>query len=335
MFAMRLQKPGGLEHLRRFEVQSQAPGPGEIQVRIEASSLNYHDYAVASGQIEVEDGRVPLSDAAGTVTAIGEGVTEYEVGDAVLSCACPNWLDGEPTEQKLAGIVGEQVDGFAAQTVTRPYHSFTRAPIGYSAIQSATLPTAATTAWRGLIDQAGVQPGDVVLTQGTGGVSVFAVQFAKMAGCRVIATSSSDQKLEKLRLLGADEVINYRSTPDWGTHAFELTDGQGVDVVMEVGGAGTLPQSIRAIGIGGRISLIGVLAGYSGEISTVELLAKSAVLRGIAVGSRQNQLDMIRAIENCQIEPVTDAQYGLEDLADAFRYQESQQHFGKICINVS
>lgn len=335
MFAMRLQRPGGLEHLQRFEVRPRAPEPGEIQVRIEASSLNYHDYAVASGQIEVADRRVPLSDAAGTVTAIGEGVTEYEVGDAVLSCACPNWLDGEPTEQKLAGIVGEQVDGFATQTVTRPYHSFTRAPVGYSAIQSATLSTAATTAWRGLIDQAGVRPGDVVLTQGTGGVSVFAVQFAKMAGCRVIATSSSDQKLERLRLLGADEVINYRSTPDWGMEAFELTDGRGVDVVMEVGGAGTLPQSIRAIGIGGRISLIGVLAGYSGEIATVELLAKSAVLRGIAVGSRQNQLDMIRAIENCQIEPVIDAQYGLEDLTDAFRYQESQQHFGKICINVS
>jgi NADPH:quinone reductase-like Zn-dependent oxidoreductase len=205
-------------------------------------------------------------------------------------------------------------------------------PKGYTAEQAATLPCAALTAWRGLMVEARIKPGDVILTQGTGGVSIFALQFAKAAGCRVISTSSSDAKLEKLRALGADETINYKTTPDWASEALKLTGGRGVDVVVEIGGAGTLPQSISAVRVGGHISLIGVLAGFEGNVPTAALFGKNATLKGITVGSRAQQRDMIAAIEASNIQPVIDRTFPLEELAAAFRHQESQQHFGKICI---
>ncbi|MEQ8859062.1 MAG: NAD(P)-dependent alcohol dehydrogenase [Pseudomonadales bacterium] len=334
MRAIRLAKPGGLEKLAPADVEARAPGPGEIQVRVEASSLNYHDYAVVAGMIPVADGRIPMSDGAGTVSAVGEGVSEFKAGDAVVSCFFPNWQDGEPELGKLIGVPGDHADGFAAQTVTRPASAFTRAPRGYGAAQSATLTCAALTAWRGLMVEARIKPGDVVLTQGTGGVSIFALQFAKAAGCRVISTSSSDDKLDKLKALGADELINYKQTPDWSGRALQFTDGRGVDVVVEIGGAGTLPQSINAVCIGGHISLIGVLAGFAGEVPTAALFGKNAALKGITVGSRAQQRDMIAAIDANGIEPVIDSSFALEEIADAFRHQESQRHFGKICLDI-
>jgi NADPH:quinone reductase-like Zn-dependent oxidoreductase len=334
MRVIRLAKPGGLDRLMPAEIEARPPKPGEVQVRIEASSLNYHDYAVVSGMLNVADGRIPMSDGAGTVTAVGEGVAEFAVGDAVLSCFFPNWQDGGPEVRKLTGVPGDHADGFAAEMVTMPASAFTRAPRGFSAVQSATLTCAGLTAWRALMAEARIKPGDVVLTQGTGGVSIFALQFARAAGCRVIATSSSDAKLDRLKALGADELINYRETPDWASRAVELTDGRGVDVVVEIGGAGTLPQSIQAIRVGGHISLIGVLTGFAGEVPTAALMAKDATVKGIMVGSRAQQLDMIRAIEANGIEPVIDANFSLEGIADAFRLQESQRHFGKICLDV-
>ncbi len=334
MRAIRLAKPGGLDRLAPADVEPRAPGPGELQVRVEASSLNYHDYAVVSGMLPVAEGRIPMSDGAGSVSAVGEGVAEFAVGDAVVSCFFPNWQDGGPEVGKLIGVPGDHADGFAAETVTMPASAFTRAPRGYGPAESATLTCAALTAWRGLMVEARVKPGDVVLTQGTGGVSVFALQFAKAAGCRVIATSSSDDKLDKLKTLGADELINYRQTPDWADRALELTDGRGVDVVVEIGGAGTLPQSIKAIAVGGHISLIGVLAGFAGEVPTAALFGKNAALKGITVGSRAQQRDMIAAIEANGIEPVIDSHFKLADIADAFRHQESQRHFGKICLEI-
>jgi NADPH:quinone reductase-like Zn-dependent oxidoreductase len=334
MRAMRLAKPGGLDQLSAAEIQPRDPGPGEIQVRVEASSLNFHDYAVVAGMLPVDDGRIPMSDGAGVVTAVGEGVTAFAEGDAVLSCFFPGWQDGEPTLPKLIGVPGDHADGFAAQSVTRPATGFTRMPKGWSAAQAATLTCAGLTAWRGLMAEARIKPGDTVLTQGTGGVSIFALQFAKAAGCRVISTSSSDEKLERLAALGADELINYRSTPAWGKRALELTDGRGVDVVVEIGGAGTLPQSIEAVRIGGHISLIGVLAGFAGEVPTAALFSRNATLKGITVGSRAQQEDMIRAVEVSAIAPVIDATFPLEQLADAFRHQESQKHFGKICVEL-
>jgi NADPH:quinone reductase-like Zn-dependent oxidoreductase len=209
---------------------------------------------------------------------------------------------------------------------------FTGIPKGYSAEEAATLPCAALTAWRGLMVEARIKPGDVILTQGTGGVSIFALQFAKAAGCRVISTSSSDEKLEKLRALGADETINYKTTPEWSQEALKLTGGRGVDVVVEIGGAGTLPQSINAVRVGGHISLIGVLAGFEGNVPTAALFGKNAALKGITVGSRAQQRDMIAAIDASGIKPVIDRTFPLAELADAFRHQESQKHFGKICV---
>jgi NADPH:quinone reductase-like Zn-dependent oxidoreductase len=335
MKVIKLAKPGGLDKLALAELHARPPGPGEIQVRVEASSLNYHDYAVVTGMLPVADGLIPMSDGAGTVMAVGEGVTEFAPGDAVVSCFFPNWQDGAPDLRKLTGIPGDHADGFAAQTVTRPATAFTRTPRGYSAAQSSTLTCAALTAWRGLMVEAVIKPGDVVLTQGTGGVSIFALQFAKAAGCRVICTSSSDAKLDRLQAMGADELINYKDTPDWAGRALELTDGRGVDVVVEVGGAGTLPQSINAVCIGGHISFIGVLTGFSGEIPTAGLLGKNITLKGITVGSRAQQMDMIRAIEANGIEPAIDSSYPLAGIAEAFRHQESQQHFGKICLDVA
>ncbi len=334
MHAIRLEKPGGLDRLRLAHIDPRPPGPGEIQVRVQASSLNYHDYAVVSGMLTVADGRIPMSDGAGTVTAVGDGVTDFAVGDAVVGCFFPSWQDGEPEPAKMVGVPGDHADGFAAETVTMPAAAFTGLPAGYDARAAATLPCAALTAWRGLMVEAGIQPGDVVLTQGTGGVSVFALQFAKAAGCRVISTSSSDAKLDRLRELGADELINYKDTPDWAGRALELTGGRGVDVVVEIGGAGTLPQSIKAVRLGGHISLIGVLAGFAGDIPTAALFGKNATLKGITVGSRAQQRDMIRAIEVNGIEPVIDSTYPLEDIAAAFRHQESQRHFGKICLDI-
>jgi len=334
MRAIKLAKPGGLDNLGPADAAAVAPGPGEIQVRVAASSLNFHDYAVVSGMLQVADGRIPMSDGAGTVTAVGEGVDEFAEGDVVVSCFFPNWQDGEPQLRKLLGVPGDHADGFAAESVTGPARAFTRAPANYTAAQSATLTCAALTAWRGLMVEARVKPGDVVLTQGTGGVSLFALQFAKAAGCRVISTSSSNAKLDKLQALGADELINYRETDDWAGRALELTGGRGVDVVVEIGGAGTLPQSIKAVRVGGHISLIGVLAGIEGTVPTASLFSKNATLKGITVGSRAQQIDMITAIEANGIEPVIDSSYPLEQLADAFRHQESQRHFGKICVEV-
>ena len=280
MQAMKLARPGGLDNLALAGIEARAPGAGEIQVQVQASSLNFHDYAVVAGMLPVEEGRIPMSDGAGVVTAVGAGVTEFAVGDSVLGCFFPAWQDGDAELPKLIGVPGAQVDGFAAQTVTMPASMFTGIPKGYSAEEAATLPCAALTAWRGLMVEARIKPGDVILTQGTGGVSIFALQFAKAAGCRVISTSSSDEKLEKLRALGADETINYKTTPEWSQEALKLTAGRGVDVVVEIGGAGTLPQSINAVRVGGHISLIGVLAGFEGNVPTAALFGKNAALKG-------------------------------------------------------
>ncbi len=334
MRAIKLKKPGGLDHLEMVETPIVDPQCGEIRVRNHASSLNFHDYVVAIGLLPVADGRIPMSDGAGVVEAVGPGVTEFQPGDRVMSCFFPHWADGRADDPaKLGGVPGDNTDGFAAETVTMSASAFTRMPKGYTFAQAATLPCAAATAWRALMVEAKVKPGDTVLVQGSGGVSVFALQFAKAAGCQVIATSSSDAKLEKLTALGADQVINYRQFQNWGDRTLELTAGKGVNVIVEVGGSGTLAQSVRAIAMGGHISLIGVLTGIQGEVPTAELFQKNAVISGITVGSRAHQEDMVRAIEAIGLQPVIDRSFGLEELAAAFRLQESQQHFGKICLS--
>ncbi|MGH7978770.1 MAG: zinc-dependent alcohol dehydrogenase family protein, partial [Limisphaerales bacterium] len=243
---VRLKAPGGLENLKSVEENHPEPKPGELLVRIRASSLNFHDDMVVLGKIPCADGRVPLTDGAGEVIAVGYGVDEFKVGDSVVGTFFPYWLGGEMTPATRRDVPGDSVDGYAREYVCMPAHAFTKAPTGYSHLEAATLPCAGVTAWRGLVVCGQVNPGESVLTLGTGGVSLFALQFAKAAGARVIATSSSDEKLEKLKRLGADAVINYKAVPEWGQKAKDLTDGRGVDHVIEVGGPGTLAQSIKA-----------------------------------------------------------------------------------------
>jgi NADPH:quinone reductase-like Zn-dependent oxidoreductase len=231
-------------------------------------------------------------------------------------------------------VPGDGADGFGAELVAAPETAFTRMPEGWSFEEAATLPCAALTAWRGMVAEAKIKPGSWVLTQGTGGVSIFALQFAKAAGCRVISTSSSPEKMERLKALGADHVINYKETPEWGKAAFELTGGRGVDEVIEIGGPGTMAQSIAACRPGGHISLIGVLTGVSGEVPTAALFSRNITLSGITVGSRRMQEDMIDAIEANGIKPVIDSTFPLDQIAAAFAHQASQKHFGKIVLTI-
>jgi NADPH:quinone reductase-like Zn-dependent oxidoreductase len=332
MKAMRLKKPGGLDSIYVGRADAAAPGRGEITVRLHASSVNFHDYLVVTGKIPVEEDRIPMSDGAGVVTAVGAGVAEFAVGDHVVSTFFPDWHGGEATVELLRAVPGDRADGYAREMVTAPATSFTRAPKGYSHAEAATLTCAGLTAWRALVVNGRMKAGDVVLTQGTGGVSIFALQLAKAAGAIVISTTSNADKAARLKTLGADHVINYKDDADWGRTAKKLTGGRGVDHVVEIGGAGTIEQSMRASRLGGHISLIGVLAGYAGPINTALLMSMQIRLMGITVGARQHQQDMVRAIDANGIRPVLDESFALEKLADAFRRQESNQHFGKIVV---
>lgn len=334
MQAAALTQPGGLDNIAVETRDDPTPGAGEVLVRVKASSLNYHDYAVVSGVIRTQQGRIPMSDGAGDVIAVGDGVSRFKTGDKVLSLFFPNWASGEPELSKLLGVPGDHSDGFAAELVVMPETAFTPMPEGYSYAEAATLPCAALTAWRALMVEARIKPGDWVLTQGTGGVSIFALQFAKAAGARVIATSSSAEKLAKLKELGADYLINYKEDPDWGATAKKITQGRGVDEVVEIGGPGTLGQSITACRIGGHISLIGVLTGVAGKVPTAQLFSANITLKGITVGSEREQLDMISAIEANNIKPVISDTFPLAQLKEAFEHQAAQKHFGKIVIDI-
>jgi NADPH:quinone reductase-like Zn-dependent oxidoreductase len=333
MKAVHLRSPGGLDNLvLTDDAAPQPPGAGEIQVRIHASSLNYHDLGVVTRPGWQADGRIPMADGAGVVEAVGEGVTEFKPGDHVVSGFFPTWLDGSPTVADFTTVPGDGVDGFAREAVTLPATAFTNAPKGYTHAEAATLTTAGLTAWRALVVEGGLKAGDTVLVLGTGGVSIFALQLAAAMGARVVATSSSDAKLERVRTLGAVHTINYKTTPEWGAAVRDWTGRRGVDHVVEAGGPGTLPQSIAAVRVGGIITLIGVLTGRGGEVPTGALMARQARLQGIIVGSRREQQDFVRALDATGIKPVIDRSFALDGIADAFRYQQSGDHLGKIVL---
>ena len=329
-----VKKPGGLGNLVIEDRPDPKPKAGEVLVRVRASSLNYHDFIVALGGIPTPDGRIPMSDGAGEVVAVGEGVTKWKTGDRVISLFFPNWQSGQVEAAGFASVPGDGADGFGCELYAGPETAFTRMPKGWTFDEAATLPCAALTAWRGMYVETRTKPGDWVLVQGTGGVSIFALQFAKATGARVIATSSSEAKMEKLRALGADHVINYKETPEWGKKAFELTGGRGVDEVVEIGGPGTMAQSINACRPGGHISLIGVLTGVSGEVPTAALFSRNITVSGITVGSRRQQEDMVDAIDATGFKPVIDSRFPLDQIAAAFAHQASQQHFGKIVLTI-
>ncbi|MEN2787186.1 NAD(P)-dependent alcohol dehydrogenase [Sphingomonas qilianensis] len=333
MKAVTLRAPAGLDQLSMQDMADPgAPGAGEIRVVLHGSSLNYHDLGVALGGMPTADGRIPLSDGAGVVEAVGAGVTEFAPGDMVVSCFFPDWQDGTPTIGDFSRTPGDGIDGFAQEVVVRPATAFTHVPKGYDAVEAATITTAGLTAWRALVTDGKLKAGDTVLLLGTGGVSIWALQIAKAMGATVAITSSSDEKLARATALGADFTLNYRDQPQWGRAVLEWTGGRGVDHVVEVGGPGTLAQSIEAVRVGGHISLIGVLTGVSGDVPTAAMMSKQARLQGLIVGSRREQQDFVRALEANGIKPVVDRRFPLEQLAEAFHLQASGGHFGKIGI---
>ncbi|WP_417620222.1 zinc-dependent alcohol dehydrogenase family protein [Parasphingorhabdus sp.] len=311
------------------------PGPGEIKVSIRAGSLNFRDSLVVNGFFPAPDGLIPLSDGAGDVIAIGSGVSEFAIGDRVVSIFHPKWLDGFLDKRDLDNSPGGPADGFACEEATRPATHFTRAPENLSYAEAATLTCAGVTAWRAVVTDGNVHPGEWVLVQGTGGVSLFALQFAKAAGAKVIATSSSTEKMDRLKALGADHVINYAENENWGDAVLDLTGGLGVEHIVEVGGPNTLKQSFHCARTGGHIAIIGAVGGFDVDaMPFVILQAKRLRVQAVTVGTRRDQIEMVRAIETHRIKPVVDKLFQLDDLAEAFRHLQSGSHVGKVCVEM-
>lgn len=329
-----VQSKDGLDALTLVERPEPQPLPGQVLIKMRAASLNYRDLLTVKGAYSSKQKLplVPLSDGVGEVVALGEGVTRVKNGDRVAGIFMQRWLAGEFSAEKSKSALGGAIDGVLAEYVTLHEDGVVHLPEHLSDEEAASLPCAGVTAWQALIAEGNLKAGDTVLVLGTGGVSLFALQFAKMAGARVIATSSSDRKLKQLMELGASDGINYKTTPDWDEKVWTLTNGVGVDNVVEVGGAGTLNKSLRAVRMGGRISLIGVLSGVSGEINTASILQKSIRVQGIYVGSREMFEAMNRAIAMHTIKPIVDRVFPFAQAREALEYMESGAHFGKIAI---
>jgi NADPH:quinone reductase-like Zn-dependent oxidoreductase len=301
-------------------------------VNVHASSVNFTDYAACSGLLPIATGRIPLVDGAGIVSKVGPGVEDVAVGDSVVAVFYPNWTDGAPTEANRVNTAGIDIDGYGCEQVVMPAAAFTRAPEGWTHAEAATLTCAGVTAWRALVTKGKVSAGEWVLVQGTGGVATYALLIAKAMGARVVATSSSEEKLERLSALGADEVINYREEPKWGSHARETTGG--VDHVVDVGGEQTLAQSLEAVRIGGSIYTVGILGGLVFPLSIRDMMQRDIRLLGGSVGSRADQLAMVEGMERHNVRPALDRSFDLADLADAFHHQRAQKQVGKIVITI-
>jgi NADPH:quinone reductase-like Zn-dependent oxidoreductase len=327
----------GIDELSLVERETPEPGPHEVLVRMRAASLNYRDHMVVTGNYNprMKLPAVPFSDGAGEVAAVGEAVTKWKAGDRVMPIFAQEWLDGESSEEKRRSSLGagSQWDGVLREYAAFSDEGLVRIPEHLSFEEAATLPCAALTAWNALSVSGKLKAGDSVLTLGTGGVSVFAVQFAKIFGARVIATSSSDEKISRLRGLGADDEINYCSREDWDAAVLELTSKRGVDHVVEVGGAGTLGKSLNSVRIGGHVALIGALTG-AGTFNPITVFMKSVRLQGIFTGSRQMFEDMNRAIEVNKLEPVIERVFAFDEVGSALKHMESGAHFGKIVVTI-
>jgi NADPH:quinone reductase-like Zn-dependent oxidoreductase len=334
MRALQLTDGVGLEHLKVVEVADPKPGPSEVLVRMRAVSLNFRDLLMVSGIYRQQTPLplTPFSDGCGIVEAVGPEVTRFKVGDRVATLFFQKWLAGRPTLEGLSSSLGSPIPGAGRELAAFHEDGLSKVPAFLSDHQVATLPCAALTAWRALFEDARLQPGDTVVLQGTGGVSIFGLQFAKAAGYRAIITSSSDEKLVRAKTLGADHGINYKETPEWGRAVRELTDGRGADFVMEVGGAGTLTQSLHAITLGGHVAIIGVLGGAAEPLQIGTMIGTGAKLQGVMVGSRAMFEAMCRAIETHRIEPVVDKTFPFTEAVAAFEAMRDRQHFGKIVL---
>jgi len=326
----------GIDQLHQVTMDDPAPGPGQVLVKLNAASINYRDFMICAGQFAPPEDLpiVPLSDGAGEVVAVGDGVAGLEPGDHVSPLFFPRWRSGDALGDERAVSTGCELDG-----CLREYGVFDEQGVVKNAPhltdeQAACFPCAGLTAWSALVTTSGVHPGDTVLLLGTGGVSTLALQFAKALGARVIVTSASDEKLEQARSLGADEVINYRNTPEWGLAAKGLTDGRGVDVVVEVSGTGTLGQSFKAIRRGGHIPIIGALAGAKMDILVYDLIGTNAHVHGISVGHRSGCEDMMRFVAHHRIMPVIHRNYSFDDAVDAIRAIDRGEHVGKLTVTI-
>ena len=335
MKAFEIRQASGIDALTLTEKPEPKPSYGQVLVKTKAVSLNYRDLLVVKGAYSrnLPSGLIPCSDGAGEVVEVGEGVTRANPGDRVAGIYMQTWISGELNESKAKSALGGAIDGVLAEYVLFHQDGLVHIPEHLSYEEAATLPCAAVTAWNGLITSGGLKLGDTVLVMGTGGVSIFALQFAKISGARVIATSSSDEKLERVKQLGASDGINYKSVPDWDKKVWELTKKVGVDHVVEVGGAGTLAKSLRAVRMGGHISLIGVLSG-AGEANPLPAVMKNIRIQGIYVGSRDMFEAMNIAISLHQLHPVIDRVFPFEEAKEAFLYMESGAHFGKVVIRL-
>lgn len=332
MRAWQINSNDGVDALECVERDCRDPGPGEVRVRVRASSVNYRDLATvrdpASRNLPLP--RVPNSDAAGEVAAVGDGVDDLAVGDCVAGCFFQDWEDGPCSEPAMASALGGALDGVLAEEVVLRARGVVPVPSGLTFAEAATLPCAALTAWNALVGAARVKAGDTVLLLGTGGVSIFALQFAQLLGARVIMTSSSDDKLARAREMGAWRTVNYVARPDWEEDVLSLTGGRGVDAVVEVGGAGTLERSIAATRVAGTVVLIGVLTG--GQINPMMIMRKSIRLQGVYVGPRRMFRDMNRAVDAHGVRPVIHREFPFDSAPDAFHAMAGAGHFGKLVV---
>ena len=327
----------GIDNLAFVDRDQPVPKPGEVLVKFHAASLNYRDFMVVSGTYnpKMKLPAVPFSDGAGEVATLGEGVTKWNVGDRVMPLFAQGWFDGDSSEEKRRTSLGAgpQWDGVLREYGTFNQESVVRIPEHLSYDEAATLPCAALTAWNALTVSGRLKAGETVVTLGTGGVSVFALQFAKLSGARVISTSSSDEKLERARLLGADETINYKTRDDWDKGVLDLTGKVGADHIVEVGGSGTLAKSLNAVRIGGHIAVIGAVAD-PGQFNPIHVFMKAIRLQGVFVGSRNMFEEMNRAISHAKLRPVIDKTFAFDEAREALRYMESGSHFGKIVVKI-
>jgi NADPH:quinone reductase-like Zn-dependent oxidoreductase len=331
----RLAQHGSLDHLTLVGEPAPAAAPDEVLVRMRAASLNARDLMVILGPSPYgpKPGLIPLSDGAGEVVAIGSAVTGWAEGDRVVLPFRPGWIDGPLEPQMIATDLGGAVDGVLAEYVAVKARALVRLPEGVTFEAAAALPCAGVTAWNAIHQGAAPLAGDVVLVQGTGGVSIFALQIAKALECRVIATTSSDAKAERLLALGADHVVNYRDLPDWDTAVLDLTGAKGATRIVEVGGAGTLPRSMACLAPQGEIALVGLLDDPTNTISPLPLMRGMGVLRGISVGSRAHLADLVAFMDG-RFEPVIDRVFGFDEAAEALGHLAARRHFGKVVLRI-
>jgi len=334
MKAFEIRDAFGLDNLTLTELPEPTPGYGQVLLKVRSVSLNYRDLLLVKGLYnpKLPLPLIPFSDGAGDIVAVGEGVTRVKTGDRVAGIFMQSWLAGELTSDQARSALGGERSGMLAEYVVLDQEGVVHVPGHLSYEEAAALPCAGVTAWHATIEQ-GLRPGEDVLLLGTGGVSIFALQFARLAGARVIITSSSDEKLQRAKELGAAEGVNYKSVPEWGDRVKKMTSG-GVDLVVEVGGAGTLPQSLRAVRTGGQISLIGVLSGTEKKVNPLPAVMNKVKIQGIFVGSREMFESMNRAISVNRIHPTIDRVFPFEEAKKALRYMEEGRHFGKICIKI-